>query len=225
MAFAVDTAGHAWCKLEAAHRDSEAAVMSSLFMWMAALALSTVLLLMTAAKGAFYLHILVCAVVTIALAVTAIHESRTLRAQGASVYAVASSNARFMGLVWAWGAVTLFTTYNFVLSWKEWVPFFIAFFVAAGICSYFAGSLKKDEVAGASDPVMKTIGRYLTIAQVAGMAIAAVGLVIDGKLNRFAKARPGWEDWAANNIFFFGAVSLAAIGIHALVADHREAKA
>ena len=44
------------------------------------------------------------------------------------------------------------------------------------------------------------------IGQVAGMVIVMVGLLVDGKMTRFAKARPGWEDWAANNIFFFGAM-------------------
>lgn len=198
--------------------------MSSLFIWMSALAGSIVLLLLTAAKGAFYLHMLVTATVAILLAYTAIRESRSLRASGKSEFVIAGSNARFMGLVWAWGAIALFTTYSFVLSWKEWVPFFIAFFVAAGICMYFAGSMRKDIAAGTTDPVMKVIGRYLTIAQVVGMLIATIGLLVDGKLNRFAKARPGWEDWAANNIFFFGAISLAAIGLHALITDHREAK-
>ena len=37
-----------------------------------------------------------------------------------------------MGLVWTWGAVALFVTYNFILSWKEWFPFFMAFVLAAG---------------------------------------------------------------------------------------------
>jgi hypothetical protein len=53
------------------------------------------------------------------------------------------------------------------------------------------------------------------------MVVVMIGLAVDGKLMRFAKARPGWEDWAANNIFFFGAMALAAIGAHALLASRQ----
>jgi hypothetical protein len=43
--------------------------------------------------------------------------------------------------------------------------------------------------------------------------------VIDGKMWRFASEagrRDGWQDWAANNFFFFGALALACIAANAL---------
>lgn len=197
---------------------------SSLWVWMSALTVSIVLLVLSAALKTPYVHMLVTAIMAISLALVALRESRLLRAAGKSASAIASSNARFMGYVWTWCAIALFMTYNFVLSWKEWLPFFFAFVVAAGVCLYFSSSLNTDEAAGTSDPIMKKIGRYLTIAQVVGMLIVIVGLIVDGKMARFAKARPGWEDWAANNIFFFGAAALLAIGLDALINDHRTAK-
>lgn len=196
--------------------------MTSLIVWMATLTVSTALLVLSAAKGTANLHMVVAAVVALVVALAAIQESRTMRAQGESDASIASSNARYMGLVWTWGAVALFATYNFVLSWREWFPFFMAFVTAAGLCLFFSATLKKDEANGESDPIMKTIGRYLTIAQVVGMVVVMAGLLIDGKMMRFAKARPGWEDWAANNIFFFGAMALTAIGLHALVASRQQ---
>ena len=198
---------------------------SSLVIWMATLTVSIVLLLLSAAKNAFYFHMAVAALVAGFVALTAIQEIRSLRANGASTASIAASNARYMGLIWTWGATALFVTYNFVLSWKEWLPFFVAFMVAAGLCLYFSATMRKDDEAGQLDPVMKKIGRYLTIAQVGGMGVVVIGLLVDGKMSRFAKARPGWEDWAANNIFFFGALALLAIGIHALVTERPQVEA
>lgn len=197
----------------------------SLIVWMSTLTVSIALLVLSAAKGSFALHLAMSAVVSLFVALAAIQESRTMRAAGESDAAVASSNARYMGLVWTWGAVTLFATYNFVLSWKEWFPFFMAFVTAAALCLFFSATLRKDAGEGRAEPAMKMIGRYLTIGQVAGMVIVMVGLLLDGKMTRFAKARPGWEDWAANNIFFFGAFALAAIGAHALISSRKQATA
>jgi hypothetical protein len=195
---------------------------TSLIVWMSTMTVSIALMVLSAAKNVPLVHMAVTAVIALVVALAAIQESRMLRAQGESNATIAASNARYMGLVWTWGAVSLFVTYNFILSWKEWFPFFMAFVVAAGLCLYFSATMNKDTASGESDPIMKKIGRYLTIAQVIGMSIAMVGLLLDGKMTRFAKVqRPGWEDWAANNIFFFGAFALVAIGLHALLADRQ----
>ncbi|MEE8310044.1 MAG: hypothetical protein V3R34_06600 [Hyphomicrobium sp.] len=47
---------------------------------------------------------------------------------------------------------------------------------------------------------------------VVGMLITMIGLVIDDKMPR----DPQEPDWAANNIFFFGAAALALISANAL---------
>jgi hypothetical protein len=43
------------------------------------------------------------------------------------------------------------------------------------------------------------------------------GLLIDGKMTRFLVRR--YTDWAANNIFFFGAFGLAVVAAYALRAS------
>ena len=46
-----------------------------------------------------------------------------------------------------------------------------------------------------------------------------IGLLQQGKMSRFfseAGQRPGSEDWAASNIFFFGALAMAAVAWNAL---------
>jgi hypothetical protein len=48
------------------------------------------------------------------------------------------------------------------------------------------------------------------------MLITIVGFLIDGKMVRFLN--PRFTDWAANNVFFFGAIATAAITGYALKA-------
>ena len=156
----------------------------------------------------------VCALVAITMIGAALAEVRNLKADGASDAVIASANARFMSFVWIWGALSLLVTYNFALSWREWPPFFLAFVAAAGVCLFFAATLKEDDKRGTYDGTMKKLGRYLTLAQVIGMGITMAGLLIDGKMTRFLN--PRHTDWAANNIFFFGGLALFVIGLNAL---------
>jgi hypothetical protein len=46
------------------------------------------------------------------------------------------------------------------------------------------------------------------------MLAVVAGMLIDGKMTRFLT--PRYTDWAANNIFFCGAVAVAAICAYAL---------
>jgi hypothetical protein len=64
------------------------------------------------------------------------------------------------------------------------------------------------------DATMLRRARYLALIQFVGMIVVMLGLLIDGKMVRFLN--PRHTDWAANNIFFFGALALAAISGYAL---------
>ena len=189
--------------------------MSSLIVWMLAITISVVMLVLSASASAPIIHMAIAAVIALMLAGSGIIEVRSERSAGANDATIAAINARYMGLVWVWGAANLILTYKFVLYWREWMPFFLAFVSAAGLCLFFSATLKQDAARGTYDPMMKKIGRWLTIGQVVGMIIAAVGLIIDGKMTRYLN--PRYTDWAANNIFFFGALALIAIGVHALL--------
>jgi hypothetical protein len=59
--------------------------------------------------------------------------------------------------------------------------------------------------------------RFLAILQLVGMIVVMLGLLIDGKMVRFLN--PRHTDWAANNIFFFGALALAVISGYGLKAN------
>lgn len=193
--------------------------MASMFIWMLGIALGISILVISAAVAQPLAHMAAAAFISIVIAILAVRENRALHAAGASSPSIASSTARHMGFVWVWGALSLLVTYFFILKWHEWLSFFIAFAVAGALCLFIANTLDRDAAAGREDATMMKIARYLTIGQLVGMAITMIGLVVDGKMTRFATEagkRVGWQDWAANNIFFFGALALAAISLNAL---------
>jgi hypothetical protein len=197
--------------------------MNGIIAWSIAIGASVSGLALTAAYRAAdvrfgYAHLAIAAAVCIFFALAGIRASRALLGAGASHAAVAASNARHMGLVWAWGALGLVVTYGTgIQSWKEWLSFFAAFLGGAGLCLFFANVLARDAAAGRSDDTMMKVANHLSMAQLVGMILVMVGLVVDGKMIRFLEVqRPRSQDWAANGIFFFGALALAALSAHAL---------
>jgi hypothetical protein len=118
-------------------------------------------------------------------------------------------------LIWAWAALGILVTYALILEqrWPEWKQYFLGFIVAAAGCLLFAKMLDRDAELGTDDPAVMKLGRLLVIVQLAGMLIALISLLIDGKFPRAA----GYPDWAASNIFFFGALAIAAISLSALL--------
>jgi hypothetical protein len=155
-----------------------------------------------------YAHMAIAATMSIIFAVMANRACRALLGAGAAPPQVAGNSAGHMAIVWAWGALMLFITYGTgVLAWKEWWPFFVAFAVAGGLCLLLAVALKKYAT-------MFRWARYFAVIQFVGMIAVMLGLLIDGKMMRFLN--PRHTDWAANNIFFFGALALAAISGYAL---------
>ena len=185
-----------------------------------AAALSIILLVITAEARAedvrmAYVHAATAAAATLIVAGFAVRQCRALLAKGASASEIASSNAWYMGIVWSWGTLAIIATYGTgVLVWREWWHFVLAFAVASGLSLYFANALKKDALAGKEDETMLRLARYLAIVQLVGMVVTMAGLIIDGKMVRFLT--PRFTDWAANNIFFFGALGIAVISAFAL---------
>jgi FtsH-binding integral membrane protein len=195
---------------------SGAQKMLLMVLWMLGMAVGVVALVLTAAGGSTnlqlaYAHMAIAATVSTIFAMLAIRDCRARLGVGAAPPDVAGNTARSMAMVWAWGALMLFITYGTgVLAWKEWWPFFIAFTVAGGLCLWLAVAVKN------SATILRW-ARYLALTQLVGMMVVMLGLLVDGKMVRFLN--PRYTDWAANNIFFFGALALAAISGYALKAN------
>jgi nitric oxide reductase large subunit len=85
---------------------------------------------------------------------------------------------------------------------------------------FFAILLTREAEQDTEDPALLNLARILAIVQLAGMLAIMVGLLIDGKMQRFVGAKVH-SDWAANNVFFFGAMALALISWMAIKANRR----
>jgi len=188
--------------------------------WALSITISIALLVITAAgklsePWLAYAHMSVAAVACIAFAIVAVRDTSKLADNRASRSAVAASSARFMSYVWAWGALALLISYSTgIVEWHEWFHFFLAFAIAGAAAMFFAKLLQRDAEVGKDDETILKVSRYLGYAQLFGMLAVMIGLIIDGKMTRFLVPRHG--DWAANNIFFFGALALAIISAYSL---------
>jgi FtsH-binding integral membrane protein len=186
---------------------------------MVALAVAVCATIIAAAAHQPMLHMAAAGIVSIAIAVMAIRDHQQLVASGAPTNAIGSSTARYLGLVWSWGALALLVTYLLILEneWREWWQFFLGFAFAAVASLVFSNMLDRDRAAGRVDPTLAKVGRVLIQAQLAGMVLGVISLFVDGKFPRDAR----YPDWAGCDIFFFGALAIAAISLDALRAPAR----
>jgi hypothetical protein len=164
------------------------------------------------------LLIIATAIAALAWVLMAIRERRSVTAAGASPSKIGAATARYMGVVWLWGAVSLFVIYVFILTWHEWWQFFAAFAVVGALCLGYAALLERDANAGRDDETMLGLGRYLAIGQLIGMIATVIGLAIDPDKELYW---PADGDWAGNIIFLFGSLALLAITAHALIYDKK----
>ena len=200
--------------------------MSSMIIWMLGIGLSVAALVVTAALKMFYVHMAIAALISVFVALVSFSEARSADAGEVPGETGIDVTLRHMGLVWTWGALSLLVTYAFdILSWREWWQFFIAFFVLAGLSLFLSATLRKDAQNGGGDDMLIKVARGFAIFILVAMLITMVGLLVDGKMWRFstiAGNRRGSQDWAANNIFFFGALALAAISWNAIKMTRRQ---
>ena len=194
--------------------------------WSLSMITSVVVLVLSAAMRdggvhMAYAHMAIAAAVSISFALMFVRESEAMRMAGARQSMLDANAARFGGIVWAWAALCLLVTYGTaILVWREWLTFFMACITLGGLSFVLSDMLRKDAMKPADDPAMLKLGRYLTTIQFGLMLLTMVGLVIDGKMTRYMT--PRFSDWAANNIFFFGALALTAISGYALNTKQRE---
>lgn len=185
--------------------------MTSMGLWTGALVVGTAAVSYGARLGQGA-HMAIAAAVCAAFVLLAVIDRRRQVSQGASEPQLAGTTAASMGLVWMWAGLSMLATYQLFLSWHEWWQYVLAGIGVGAICLGFASMMAKDAAAGRQDDTLLNIARYLTIAQLVGMIIAIIGMIIDHKMPRDVRE----PDWAANAIFFFGAAALAVISANAL---------
>jgi hypothetical protein len=192
--------------------------MGSILGWTLGIGASVAALVLVAAlklqnPNLAYVHMAIAACVSIVIAIAGLRELRQ-PGTAANPELLASVGARQLGLIWTWGALALIVTYAFVLQWREWWHFSLVFVALAGACLFLSATLRKDAESGADDDTMFKLARIWIRTHFGAAIITVIGLVIDGKMVRFLV--PRHQDWAAQNIFFFGAVALGVISWHTL---------
>lgn len=189
--------------------------MTHLTTWMITLTLALSALILAVGASSPALLMAASGAINLVFVYLAVREHAALMRAGANRSEIGSSTARHVGLVWAWGGLGILATYSLLLQqrWPEWKQFVLGFVIAGAASLLFALMLSKDAKAGKEDVSMLKFGRLLLLAQVVGMAAALISLFVDGKFPRDVT----YPDWAACNIFFFGALGIAAISLNALL--------
>ncbi|MFM7084024.1 MAG: hypothetical protein ACKOW3_03325 [Hyphomicrobium sp.] len=175
---------------------------------------SVVLVALAALSGNPLLYLITSGIIGITVGLRGLRDLQKLHALHSSPSTLSAAAALHMGLVWAWGGGALFISYSFFLPpWREWVLFSTSFAIIAAFSLFFASLMSKDAQKGKEDLSLLKVGRFLTIIQLCGTVAAVVGLIVDPQ-KFFLNVDK--HDWAANNIFFFGALGLAIISTTAL---------
>ncbi len=195
--------------------------------WTLSIGFSVALLIVTAASRGLdvsyaYMHMAISAIMVTVITISALTSARREAEQGLGPIKISAGLAKHMGLVWAWGALALAATYaTGIVSWKEWPGFLSAFTCLAGLSLFMANRLSDGENA----ETWFKVSRWMALGQMIGMIVVVLGLLQQGKMTRFLETQPlGWQDWAANNYFFFGAIGLAVISAYGLRAVPAETK-
>ena len=192
-----------------------------MIIWTACIIFSVALLAVTAGARAddvnmAYANMAVAALVNLVFVILALRSNAELRARDASRSAIAADGAKSMSFIWIWGVLGLAVIYGTgILQWKEWWHFLLAFMAAGGLCIYSGMMLQRRAATGQDDEGLLKQGHYATIGQLIGMIAIVAGLLIDGKMMRFFTER--YTDWAANNIFFFGAAALGVVSLYIIM--------
>lgn len=202
--------------------------MVSTVIWIAAIAIASSLLIVTAGLGAVGLNALVAALISFVIAILAVRDNERIISSDADVYALASLNARYMAVTWGWAAVAVAMVYMSAITWPEWWHFCVGFCAAALLCLCFSNLLTSEGASQVSGDRVLRLSRILSIVQLVACVVAIIGMVVDGKVPFLnmpslieGKTRLGEPYWAAHNIFVFGAAALAAISTVSLMSYNR----
>ncbi|MCB1503479.1 MAG: hypothetical protein KDJ47_00745 [Hyphomicrobiaceae bacterium] len=194
--------------------------MPSMIVWGIAFATCLSMMMLTAGAKLPLVHLAMGVIIALGIAFAAILENQKLRREGAPKSVIASATARSMGFIYMWAAVVIALTYLTLFNWHEWWQWFLALALVGTMCIFYSNLLTRDAEAHQDDKTMIAIGNKLTWVQFIGMGIAIVGMLVDGKLTRYTN--PQLKDWAAQNVFFTGAVGLMVLSAYVLWASRND---
>ena len=118
-----------------------------MLLWMYSIAGSVCILVLSAGVATQLpamagVHLFVAGLVSTIMVLLALSETRKLIKDDESQITVIARLMRYMGLIWAWGALTIIVTYGTgILEWSAWWQYFASspwFLRAASACLYLS---------------------------------------------------------------------------------------
>jgi hypothetical protein len=190
----------------------EEGAMASMVIWVVGMAIALSGLLLAAAANAHGLHVLLAALVSVFVALSAIKEHRAAQRNGASEATLAAIAARYIGLLWCWSAVTVCATYLLVLQWAAWWGVFMLLTLGTVLAMFISFILRREAEGVTVDSTMMTIVRVLYKVQFAWTCVALGAAFSTGKFGIGGLAAA--TGWAGVSV-----TAAAALGV-AMVAGH-----
>lgn len=166
-------------------------------------------LVLTAAAGAHGLHAAASSLVALGIVGMAVRENQQPITCDADARALAAANTRTMGMIWAYTAAAIYTTYQHVLEWSSWPAMVLGVGGLAVLCLAASNLFNAEPGETDARPLVR-LARLMATVQLAGAAISLAAFWHTGKI--FGNG----PDWAANNILLFAALSIAILSIVAL---------
>ena len=180
--------------------------MISMMIWVAALAGSIAAVCLTVALNAEVAHLVSTALISFGIIAAGINDHRTHEMVGASPANLAAIATRYMGMLWAWSAISAYVVYTFLLEWPYCAPFVLSMFLACGLCLFLAWILDRE----AKSQLRATSGTFL-VAMLAKSQFALGGLLLGIAIALSRQPDPtvgGTHRWVALNLVVCTAAAL-----------------
>ncbi|MGE3915083.1 MAG: hypothetical protein AB7F78_05230 [Hyphomicrobiaceae bacterium] len=179
--------------------------------WMLGISSSVAIAVIAAATQSYYPHMAISALVSILIALAAFRELR--QPQPGDVTGRPDMPLRHIGLICAWGSLTIVATYAFdILSWSGWWRAFLFLLAVAGASLSLSTAMRKAREEGQADQGLLRLTQSFAIVLILAMFAAVADMSLGGHVSNSGAASElsrGHQDWAARNVFFFGAFAIA----------------
>ncbi len=179
--------------------------MVSMIIWICGLACGIAAVCFTAALEAQVAHLVATAVISFGVVAMAVNDDRAAETAGTTGFARAAAAMRYVGVLWAWSAISAYAVYAFLLDWVYWQPVVVAMLVACGLCIFTAIVLDRDAAADVPDARSLRLADAMIDGQF-GLGALLLGACIAGRLSETGLGGP--DRWVALNLMLSTAAAL-----------------
>jgi hypothetical protein len=195
--------------------------MISTVIWICGLAFGIAAVCLAAALELQTGHLVATALVSFGIVAMAVNDDRGAETAGASSFARAAAASRYMGILWAWSAISAYVVYAFLLDWVFWQPAVVAMFVACGLCFFLGMILDRDGAAETPDQTSVKLADVVLKGQF-GVGALLLGVLIAARLSDAGIGGP--DRWVALNLMLCTAAALLTVSGYLILNRHGTAR-